>query len=147
MSLFCLTVCIYLHAVSACAELHLQVTIPPEGPACPGKKLVLTCRLNSMPRPKSVPPTMFWEQAVGSEIQYYNGNPPSATFGDFCSTAHFSNSNYNIVSNATLDDLMLSHNGIHVSCSSFSSKKEKTIRIAGVIDAKSLYICSRFFLF
>ena len=100
-----------------------------------------------MPRPKSVPPTMFWEQAVGSEIQYYNGNPPSATFGDFCSTAHFSNSNYNIVSNATLDDLMLSHNGIHVSCSSFSSKKEKTIRIAGVIDAKSLYICSRFFLF
>ena len=65
MSLFCLTVCIYLHAVSACAELHLQVTIPPEGPACPGKNLVLTCHLNSMPQPKSVPPTMFWEQTVG----------------------------------------------------------------------------------
>ena len=85
-----------------------------------------------MPGPKSVPPTMFWEQGVGSMIQYYNGNPLTAPFGDFRSTANFSNSNYNIVSNATLNDLILSHNGIHVSCSSFSSEEEKTIRIAGI---------------
>lgn len=119
----------YNFIVSSQSPIHLQVTIPPDGQACPGKTLVLTCSINSSK--SSQPPTMFWEQ-MGLVIYYYNGAPLSATFGDFHSTANFSNNNYNIVSNVTLRVVTFSHNGIRVSCYSPSSMMNKRIRIAGM---------------
>lgn len=80
---------------------------------------------------------MVWEQ-MGSEVYYYKGAPLSATFGYFHSTAHFSNNNYNIVSNATVKVVTLSHNGMHVSCYSSSSTMNKIISIAGIYAAAKL---------
>ena len=81
----------------------------------------------------SVPPTLFWQQQGYQAIYYHNGAPLSSTFGDFTTDAHFSNNNYNIVSNATLNDVIFSHNGIAVSCFSPTSVANKIIKIAGII--------------
>ena len=76
---------------------------------------------------------MYWDQ-TGSQMEYHDGQsrPPSETFGNFHSTAHFSNNNYNIVSNATISDVKLSHNDILVYCYSISSIRHKIIKVAGI---------------
>ena len=81
----------------------------------------------------SAPPTLFWQQQGYQAIYYYNGASLSLTFGDFTTDAYFSNNNYNIVSNATLSDVIFSHNGIAVSCFSPTSVANKIIKIAGII--------------
>ena len=74
-----------------------------------------------MPQEMSLPPTLYWRQIDFQPVYYYNGPPLSRSFGDFDSTAHFSNNYYTIASNATLYDVMLSHNGIVISCYTPSS--------------------------
>lgn len=78
----------------------------------------------------SVPPTMYWQQD-SQTVYYYNGAPLSATFGDFDTTAYFSNNNYNIISNATLSDVMFTHNSITVTCSSPLYWVNEVISVAG----------------
>ena len=110
--------------------VFLQVTSP-EGPACPGEDVVLTCTVNTTSM--SLPPTMIWRQnsMVSQTTYYYNGVPLSATFGDFNTTAYFSNNNFCIISNATLYDVMFSHNGIAVACYTPSFVAKETIYVAG----------------
>ena len=110
--------------------VFLQVTSP-EGPACPEEDVVLTCTVNTTSM--SLPPTMFWQQnsMASQTTYYYNGAPLSATFGDFNTTAYFSNNNFCIVSNATLYDVMFSHNGISVACYTPSFVAKETISVAG----------------
>lgn len=91
-----------------------------------------------MPQPMSVPPTMYWQQTGSKIIDYYNGVPLSAKFGDFHTTAHFSNNNYTIISNATLSHVKLLHNGITVKCYSPLSTSSKIITVAGIYLMKLL---------
>ena len=86
-----------------------------------------------MPQPMSVPPTLNWRQTGFPYTSYYNGAPLSVSFGDFNSTAYFSDDNYFIVSNATLMDAALIHNDISISCYSISSPdiRNKLFKIAG----------------
>lgn len=111
----------------------LQVVAPADEPACPGEDIVLTCSIHSSPQLMSALPTLFWQQQGYQAIYYYNGVPLSSTFGDFTTDAHFSNNNYNIVSNATLSNVIFSHNGIAVSCFSPTSVANEIIKIAGII--------------
>ena len=119
-------------AVTLQSTVNLQVTTPPEGPFCPGENVVLTCSIQSIQKSMTIPPTMYWQQAGTKKIRYYNGKPYLQTFGNFESIAHFSDSNYNITSNATLRNVLISHNGIAVSCFTQSSPTMSVIiRVAG----------------
>ena len=119
--------------------VFLQVASP-KGPACPEEDVVLTCTVNTTSM--SLPPTMRWQQnSMSSQTTYYhNGAPLSATFGDFNTTAYFSNNNFCIVSNATLYDVMFSHNGISVTCSTPSFVAKETISVAGNNIFEFVYI-------
>lgn len=109
----------------------LQVITPVEKPPCPGETIVLSCSIHSSPQ--TMLPKLFWEQPGFMAIRYHNGEPRSATVGDFTTIASYSNNNYNIVSNATLKGATFSHNGISVSCYSPTSVADKTITIAGIL--------------
>ena len=133
-----------LHAVASQSTVTLQVTVPPERPFCPGEDVVLTCSVNSMQKPTTVPPTMYWQQANTKKIRYYNGRPRLNMFGYFDSTADFSNNNYNIISNATLRNVLILHNGISVSCFTHSFPTMRVIiRVAGIYS----YFCQLVILF
>ena len=114
----------HLHTITLSSSAGSQSAIilkllQPEDPFCPGDNVVLACSVSST----SSPPTLYWRQIGFLPAYYYNGPPLvlSKSFGDFDSTAHFSNNYYTIASNATLNDVMLSHNGIVISCYTPSS--------------------------
>lgn len=96
---------------------------------------MLTCSVNSIQKSTTVPPTMYWQQVNMKKIRYYNGRPRLNMFGYFDLTADFSNNNYNIISNATLHNVLILHNGISVSCFTHSSPTMRVIiRVAGIIQ-------------
>lgn len=131
-------------AVTLQSTVNLQVTTPPEGPFCPGENVVLTCSIQSIQKSMTIPPTMYWQQAGTKKIRYYNGKPRLNKFGYFDSTADFSNNNYNIISNATLYNVLILHNGISVSCFTHSSPTKRVIiRVAGIYS----YFCLLVILF
>ena len=45
--------------VTSQSTVTLQVTVPPEGPSCPGEDVVLTCSVNTIQKSTTVPPTMY----------------------------------------------------------------------------------------
>ena len=83
----------------------------------------------------SGPPALYWQQTGSSVISYYNGAPLSGRVGDFDTTAHFSNNNFIIVSNATLRSSVFSHNGAVIYCLSTQSEANTVVMIAGRLYA------------
>ena len=127
--------CVHHKNSTVSQNVTLQVIQPAaEAEAvCPGEDIILTCRISSMPQPMSVPPTLNWRQTGFPYTSYYNGAPLSVSFGDFNSTAYFSDDNYIIVSNVTLINAALIHNDISISCYSFPSPdiRNRLFKIAG----------------
>ena len=103
--------------------------------ACPGSKVLLNCTVNAMQHSTSITPFLIWEQLESqpARVYYRNGMPNTAQLGDFATTAAFSNNNYEIMSNATINDVSLLHNNKIISCFTPSSENflTKSIKIAG----------------
>ena len=118
------------------AAIYLDLIQPAANSrACPGSKVLLTCVVTAVQHSTSITPFLIWEQleTQPSRVYYRNGMPTTAALGDFVTTAAFSNSNYAIMSNATLCSVSLLHHNKIISCFTPSSVNflSETIEIAG----------------
>ena len=106
----------------------LQPVLPASGlSACPGQDVTLNCTIVRMTTiPEVLPPAVTW-QYKGDTIAYNNPSQSSDYY-----TAVFHVVGLTVMSNATINSVLLSHHNSMINCRSpISTIHSETITIAG----------------
>ena len=92
-------------------DATLQVIQPANELTCPGGEVILTC---TVPPAAGATSTLQW-QLLDSTVNSPAQVPSTANLGNFTIIFVISQDNY-VISNATLSEILLSHNNITIGC-------------------------------